>query len=1263
MLDFVQIRTSTKVSSRKSESATITIYPEFIVKDSEDLMIRGGAFYAVWDSDIGMWSKDPQSVCRLVDAELRERALEYPEDTNLDIRYLYTFSTKKWAEFLSYAASLPDNYVELDSSVTFADDVIQKQDYVSKRLPYGYSGSSSCNAYEELISTLYDPIERQKLEWAIGSVFVGDSKRIEKFIVLYGVAGSGKSTVLRIIQQLFEGYYNVFEARALTSASNSFALEMFRDNPLVSIQHDGDLSRIEDNTKLNSIVSHEELVVNEKRKTQYTACFRTFLFMGTNKPVKITDAKSGIVRRLIDVHPSGRTLPFERYQVLMAQIRFELGAIARHCVSVYQALGMDAYNAYRPIEMLGATNDFYNFMADNYDVFAKQQGVSLSQVWAMYQKWAVDAAVKYPLSRRAVKEELKSYFSDFSERARVGSEFVRNVYSGFIVDKFDYTLMPGSELIVEPSNGISLRSRVSIFDSMCADCPAQYASADGVPSFKWSNVRTKLSELDTTKVHFVKVPENHIVIDFDIRDSDGNKDLNANLRAASKWPDTYAELSKSGAGVHLHYIYDGDISKLASVYAENIEIKVFTGNSSLRRKLTFCNDIPIATLSSGLPLKKGKGAKVISFEGIKNEKALRTLIKKNLRKEIHPATKPSVDFIAKILDEAYTSGMVYDVTDLRPAVMAFANNSTNNSLYCLKVASTMHFQSETQPEVVDSDISTLVFFDVEVFPNLFVVVWKYDGEGHTCNKMINPLPEDIELLLRYRLVGFNNRRYDNHILYARLLGCDNEQLYNVSQLIINNSRNAFYAPAYNLSYADIYDFSSKKQSLKKFEVELGIHHQELGFKWDEKVPENMWDKVADYCANDVIATEATFHARYNDFVAREILARMSGLSVNHTTRAHMTKIIFNGAKNPQSQFVYTDLSTLFPGYSYDSGTSTYRGEVVGEGGYVYAEPGYYENVALLDIRSMHPHSLIELNLFGPYTENFKALLEARLAIKDGNHDKARLMLGGALSEFIDDPDISDSDLAYALKIAINSVYGYTCASFDCEFKDSRNIDNIVAKRGALFMVDLKHEVQKRGFTVAHIKTDSIKVPGATSEIIKFICDYGAQWGYEFEHEATYAKMCLVNDAVYIAKYADTGKWTATGTQFAVPYVFKSLFSGEPFAFSDFCETKSVTGDSYLVLDMNENMDISEHNYRFVGKVGSFCPVKPGCGGGVLYRCKDDKYYAATGTKGYRWLESETVRMLDDSSDILDLSYYDKLVDSAVRAIEQFVSFKEFVEKE
>ena len=136
------------------------------------------------------------------------------------------------------------------------------------------------------------------------------------------------------------------------------------------------------------------------------------------------------------------------------------------------------------------------------------------------------------------------------------------------------------------------------------------------------------------------------------------------------------------------------------------------------------------------------------------------------------------------------------------------------------------------------------------------------------------------------------------------------------------------------------------------------------------------------------------------------------------------------------------------------GKSTYKGENPGEGGYVYAEPGMYENVAVLDVASMHPNSIIQLNAFGPYTEKFEDLIKARIAIKRKDFDAAAAMLDGRLTPFLSDPhtgyDLEGADqLAYALKIVINIVYGLTSAKFDNPFRDIRNRDNIVAKRGAL----------------------------------------------------------------------------------------------------------------------------------------------------------------------------------------------------------------------
>ena len=348
--------------------------------------------------------------------------------------------------------------------------------------------------------------------------------------------------------------------------------------------------------------------------------------------------------------------------------------------------------------------------------------------------------------------------------------------------------------------------------------------------------------------------------------------------------------------------------------------------------LTKCNDLPFATISSGLPLK-GDDKSLANWDGIKNEKMLRTMIKRNLNKEYHSATKPSVDYIAKLLDEAYDSGIGYDVSDLKNEVFAFAAGSTNQADFCIKLANKMKFKSEEIGPAVEAESDEIVFYDVEVFPNLFIVCWKAAGVGKPVVQMINPTPADIESLLRFKLIGFNVRRYDNHILYARLLGYDNQQLYDLSQKIVNSSKgdgnNYLFGEAYNLSYTDIYDFASagNKKSLKKLEIEMStkandptsdmsddlrsmlksIKHQELGLPWDKPVDESLWKKVADYCINDVVATEAAFYYLSADWTARQILAELAGMSVNDTTNSLTTRIIFGKERNPK--LVYTDLAT------------------------------------------------------------------------------------------------------------------------------------------------------------------------------------------------------------------------------------------------------------------------------------------------------------------------------------------------------------------
>lgn len=1276
-VDFVKIRKRNKNTE---------LYPDFqISRRTSDLMIRGRKFYAIWDEEAGLWSTNEYDVERLVDKMLYEENEKYGNEYSL--AKMSSNSSGSWDVWTRYSKRLPDNYHELDENITFLNTKVKKEDYVSKRLPYELKKGKFPN-YESLISTLYDPEEREKIEWAIGAVISGDSKRIQKFLVLYGDPGSGKGTILNIIQSLFEGYYTMFESKGLGSSSNQFALEDFASNPLVAIEHDGDLSRIEDNTKLNSLISHEIMSVNEKFKNKYTMRFNSFLFIGSNTPVRITDAKSGINRRLIDVHPSGRKLSFDEYISSTNGVMYELGAIAYHCLEVYKERGEDYYANYIPISMISATNDFYNYVVENYETFKKNDSTTLKSAWASYKEYCEYAKVGFPLKMIKFKEELKNYFRDYSERARIDDVLLRNYYSGFKYVKID-AYSDGEDVPVDKktktqSTWLNFKTEdVSLFDISSANYPAQYANANGTPLHAWRNVLSKLSDLDTTRLHYVKVPENHIVIDFDIKNEKGEKDLELNIKAASKFPETYAEISKGGGGVHLHYIYDGDVNKLSRIYDDGIEVKIYTGGSALRRKRTKCVNKQIAHINSGLPLRGD--VKMLDIKTIKDNRHLMVMIKKCLHKEFPPyATGPSIDFIYKLLEDAYASGMKYDVTPLRPAILAFAGNSTNQASHCLNVVAKMKFKSEEASSPIEKNDGPLVFYDVEVFPNVFILCYKERGPGKKKVKLINPKPSDIEPLLSLSLVGFNNRNYDNHMIYGAYMGYTVEQLFQLSQRIIANSPNAKFSEAYNLSHTDIYDFAAEKKSLKKWEIELGIKHLENQYAWDEPLPKDKWDEVADYCCNDVDATEAVFEHLISDYKARCILAKIAGGIPNDTTNQLSLKFVFGNEKHPK--LVHMNLATgepseegkhleykypnAFPGYEHipgpenkGKGKNMYRDIDLGFGGYVYAKPGMYGPSETFDVSGMHPASAIAMNAFGEYTSRFAEIVELRLAIKHKDLEYAKTLLNGEVAEFLN--DISEAKaLAKALKIVVNSFYGLTSASFDNPARDPRNINNIVALRGALFMKTLQDEVEKLGYNIIHIKTDSIKVENPDEFIRKFIVDFGRKYGYEFETEHKFEKICLVNDAVYISKLAKDdpeapGKWSATGAQFKVPYVFKTLFSKEPIEFEDMCETKSVTSSLYL--DMNESLPEDEHKYVFVGRVGSFCPIMPGAGGGLLMRSAgNNKYAAATGTKGYRWLESEVVKNLH-IEDCIDKRYFNDLCSSAIETINKFGDYWQFVD--
>lgn len=1232
----------------------ITVKPIFDTTNRSDIVVVHGELEAAW---IGTdrWETEHDIILKKIDQDIydiRDRIIEASPETKVIMHTMSNYDCGSYSKFTRYLKEIPQTTIRLDMIPHYANSKHTRNELASIYLEYSPEPGDH-SAWDELASTLYEDTEREKLEWLIGAIATGESRKVGKMFSLYGPPGSGKGTIISVIDGLFPGYIGRVDVRSLGDRNNQFGMSVFSDNKLVMIDDDADMSQIHVLDILNKIIVGEQFILNAKYARAYSTAVTSMIIIATNEAIRVQSANDGIIRRLVDIQPRNTRIPMAQYNNLMAGIFANKGALVDHCISVFYKLGSQHYRDYVPTRVLERGGAFFGFINECLPRWAVEGSIPRAAIYSEYRQWMNDHGYTNIWNSGELAKSLEQY-ATYHEHIKIGDTQYHRLYTDFRVDRLS---APQAD-VPEEHPWPHLVEQPSIFDDLLSDAAAQYANDQETPKQAWANVTTILSDIDTSKVHYVMVPENHIVIDLDIVDRHGQKDMTANLNAARSLnlPETYSEVSKSGGGLHLHYWYDGDLEKIGVPIRDGIEVKVYRGNSSLRRRLTLCDNTSVAHISDGLPLKENK---MFDKTQLTNEARMRAQIIKAMNEKVGGGTKTTCDFIAHILNEALQQGVAYDLTDMKSKALKFAGGSSHQTLLAMTTITKAPWKSEVEGIFVEPNNELpVVVFDLEVYSNLFVCCYQqidldtYQPIGDMV-KLTNPSRNDIQQLIdNNRVVGFNNRKYDNHILYGALLGFTNEELYKLSSRIISGVKDAMFREAYNLSYTDIYDVSRTidgGKSLKKWEVELGIEHVEMDIPWDEPAPEADWDRIVEYCSNDVLATISVWKAIDSAWTARKILADISGLSVNDLTNSHTRNIIFGTERHPQPEFPKVDLSETFPGYIYDPFKGPrYKDEDPGRGGYVDVRPGYYENVALLDVASMHPNSIVQLNLFGRYTKNFKELMDARLALKHRDWTALRYILNGKVYQHVNQEG-DNTALSNALKVSINSVYGQTAATYENPFADPRNVDNCVAMRGALFMIDLKHALDDKGIMWIHFKTDSVKIANATEADIRFVMEFGQKYGYTFEHEATYDKLCIVNASTYIC-HNEKG-WSATAAQFQQPYVFKTLFSKEPLVSTDLSVVKEVQGNIFI--------DRGEGNREHIGRVGRFVPITSGHGGGDLIRVGNDKKESSvSGTKGYIWTTFEHV-MAADLMDHVDMSYFDKELDKAREAINQYTNADTF----
>lgn len=185
MVDFLMI------STRQTKRGTTEIYPKFIIRNpSQHLMIRGGDFYAIWVEEKGLWSTSEQDAVDIIDGELDKYAKENASRFENGYKVLHLWDAESgmidvWHKYCQW--QMRDSFHMLDEKLIFQNTPTNRQDYASKRLPYPLE-DGDVSAWNRLVSVLYSPAERKKIEWAIGSIVSGDSLQTAK---VYGFLRCG----------------------------------------------------------------------------------------------------------------------------------------------------------------------------------------------------------------------------------------------------------------------------------------------------------------------------------------------------------------------------------------------------------------------------------------------------------------------------------------------------------------------------------------------------------------------------------------------------------------------------------------------------------------------------------------------------------------------------------------------------------------------------------------------------------------------------------------------------------------------------------------------------------------------------------------------------------------------------------------------------------------------------------------------------------------------------------------------------------------
>lgn len=391
----------------------------------------------------------------------------------------------------------------------------------------------------------------------------------------------------------------------------------------------------------------------------------------------------------------------------------------------------------------------------------------------------------------------------------------------------------------------------------------------------------------------------------------------------------------------------------------------------------------------------------------------------------------------------------------------------------------------------------LLFYDIETLAYDSLVVMKDINDsivGVWWNSPPGDFPEDSPngfegvrgFIEGHTLVGYNNHHYDDIMLSAMMAGYSQQSLKKVNDAIISGNEDAIRGDI-RRAKKELVTLDTIQQidgqnipSLKQIEGNMGrsIIESPIDFTIDRPLTESEKTTVLMYCAYDVSTTIAVYKLREkNYFQVKDALIAMlpersklkNPLSLNTTTLS--ADILLERPLPKWSSLRLPDkvrATPEIPDKVWEMWTAAemtndreskeqkvtvknYDCEITFASGGLHGvalKGKEFSGVKLLDVGSMYPSIIVNLEAIGPGTELYNRMRMERLLLK--KTDKIR---------------------ADAFKIVLNSVYGNLKNQYSILNNPLASLS--VCAYGQIALYDLSRRLYEAGYTLVNLNTDGV----------------------------------------------------------------------------------------------------------------------------------------------------------------------------------------------